>query len=65
MTEADAAGIRYERAARYRERCLQELRAQFGGHLPRPAVAAVHELCERMLLLDATEDEALERTVVR
>lgn len=62
---SDAADLRYERAARYRERCLQELRAQLGGHLPRPAVAAVHELCERLLLLNATPDEALEHTVVR
>jgi hypothetical protein len=51
--------------ARAREVCLQTLREHLGHHLPPPVVAAVCNLSEELLRLNATPDEDLDETVIQ
>lgn len=59
----DPVELRYARMTRERERCLQSLRTAY-GHLPRPVVAAVHQLAEFLMHLDQMPDDELEVTRV-
>lgn len=63
MTE-DAQAIRVRRMVYAREKCFTRLR-EVMGHLPRPAISAVYELCDTLLDLCAEPDAQLtEDTVV-
>ena len=59
----DPIDIRHVRAARARERCLQEMRRHLGEQLPRPVVSAVSILTDTLLQLAETPDDQLEKTV--
>lgn len=63
MTE-DAQAIRVRRMVYAREKCFTRLR-EVMGHLPRPVISAVFELCDTLYDLNAVPDAELsEDTVV-
>lgn len=61
MTTERELQARINRMVFAREKCISDVR-KATGHLPRPAISAIYELCDTLMELCETADRDLEIT---